>query len=84
MKQRVMSLRYRGNMMSPTVTPESFWPTVETPEKQIEVGKVLYRSAGLARTGSPARSARHRSNGPESADCRTPAEAPAKRRRQCW
>ncbi len=26
MKQRVMGLRYGGNMMSPTVEPESFWP----------------------------------------------------------
>ena len=48
MKQRVMSLRYSGNMMSPTVAPDSFWPMVETLEKQIEVGKTLYRSAGLA------------------------------------
>lgn len=48
MKQRVMSLRYSGNMMSPTVAPESFWPMVETLKKQIEVGKTLYRSAGLA------------------------------------
>jgi DNA-directed RNA polymerase subunit RPC12/RpoP len=48
MKQRVMSLRYSGNMMSPTVAPDSFWPVADTLEKQIEVGQVLYRSAGLA------------------------------------
>lgn len=48
MRQRVMGLRYGGNMMSPTVLPESFWPVVETLERQLEVGRVLYRSAGLA------------------------------------
>jgi DNA-directed RNA polymerase subunit RPC12/RpoP len=47
MKQRVMGLRYSGNMMSPTVAPDSFWPMADTLEKQIEVGKGLYRSAGL-------------------------------------
>ena len=48
MKQRVLGLRYAGNMMSPTVEPDSFWPMVDTLEKQIESGKALYRSAGLA------------------------------------
>jgi len=48
MKHRVMALRYSGNMMSPTVQPDSFWPMVDTLEKQIEQGKALYRSAGLA------------------------------------
>jgi LSD1 subclass zinc finger protein len=48
MQQRVMGLRYGGNMMSPTVVPDSFWPVVDTLEKQIEGGKVLYRSARLA------------------------------------
>jgi len=48
MRQRVMGLRYSGNMMSPTVAPESFWPMVDTMEKQLAAGKVLYRSAGLA------------------------------------
>lgn len=48
MKQRVMGLRYSGNMMSPTVAPDSFWPVVDTLEKQIEVGRAIYRSAGLA------------------------------------
>jgi LSD1 subclass zinc finger protein len=48
MRQRVMGLRYSGNMMSPTVAPDSFWPMVDTLQKQIETGKVLYRSAGLA------------------------------------
>src|SRR6516225_5923523 len=35
MRQRVMGLRYTGNMMSPTVDPDSFWPMVDTLEKQI-------------------------------------------------
>jgi LSD1 subclass zinc finger protein len=48
MRQRVMGLRYSGNMMSPTVAPDSFWPVVDTLQKQIETGKALYRSAGLA------------------------------------
>jgi len=48
MKQRVMGLRYGGNMMSPTVSPDSFWPVVETLRKQIESSTALYRSAGLA------------------------------------
>jgi len=48
MRQRVMGLRYGGNMMSPTVAPDSFWPVVDTLEKQVEASKVLYRSAGLA------------------------------------
>jgi DNA-directed RNA polymerase subunit RPC12/RpoP len=48
MVQRVMGLSYRGNMMSPTVAPESFWPMADTLERQIEVSKELYRSAGLA------------------------------------
>ncbi len=47
MKQRVMGLRYGGNMMSPTVAPDSFWPVVETLCKQIESSKALYRSARL-------------------------------------
>jgi LSD1 subclass zinc finger protein len=48
MRERVMSLQYSGNMMSPTVAPESFWPMADTLDKQIELGQVLYRSAGLA------------------------------------
>lgn len=48
MRQRVMGLRYSGNMMSPTVAPDSFWPMASTLEKQIAAGQVLYRSAGLA------------------------------------
>src|SRR6266702_1996960 len=48
MRQRVMGLRYTGNMMSPAVAPDSFWPMADTLEKQIETGRVLYRSAGLA------------------------------------
>jgi LSD1 subclass zinc finger protein len=48
MKSRVMGLRYSGNMMSPTVAPDSFWPVVDTLEKQIEIGDGLYLSAGLA------------------------------------
>ena len=49
MKQRVMSLQYTGNMMAPAVAPDSFWPMADTLEKQIEVSRGLYRSAGLAR-----------------------------------
>ncbi len=48
MRQRVMGLQYSGNMMSPTVAPDSFWPMVDTMEKQLAASKVLYRSAGLA------------------------------------
>jgi LSD1 subclass zinc finger protein len=48
MRQRVMGLRYSGNMMSPTVAPGSFWPMADTLERQIAAGQVLYRSAGLA------------------------------------
>jgi LSD1 subclass zinc finger protein len=48
MKQRVMSLQYTGNMMSPTVAPDSFWPMADTLEKQIAASQALYRSAGLA------------------------------------
>jgi LSD1 subclass zinc finger protein len=48
MKERVMAMRYGGNMMSPTVEPDSFWPVADTLEKQIEQGRALYRSAGLA------------------------------------
>jgi LSD1 subclass zinc finger protein len=48
MRQRVMALRYSGNMMSPTVAPESFWPLVDTLQEQIEAGKLQYHSAGLA------------------------------------
>jgi hypothetical protein len=47
MRQRVMGLRYTGNMMSPTVAPDSFWPMVDTLARQIEASQVLYRSAGL-------------------------------------
>jgi len=49
MRQRVMNLRYAGDMMSPTVVPESFWPLADTLERQIERGQALYRAAGLAR-----------------------------------
>jgi DNA-directed RNA polymerase subunit RPC12/RpoP len=48
MRQRVMGLRYSGNIMSPTVAPDSFWPMADTLERQIEAGRVQYRSAGLA------------------------------------
>jgi DNA-directed RNA polymerase subunit RPC12/RpoP len=48
MTRRVMGLRYGGNMLSPTVEPDSFWPLVELTEKQIEVYEALYRSANLA------------------------------------
>lgn len=48
MKQRVMSIRYGGPMISPTVAPDSFWPVADTLEKQIENSLSLYRSAGLA------------------------------------
>ena len=48
MRQRVMGLRYTGDMMSPTVAPESFWPVADTLERQIESSRALYRRAGLA------------------------------------
>jgi DNA-directed RNA polymerase subunit RPC12/RpoP len=48
MKQRVMGLRYSGAMMSPTVAPDSFWPVVDTLEKQLDNSRTLYRSARLA------------------------------------
>jgi len=48
MKQRVMGLRYTGNMMSPTLEPDSFWQLTDTLQKQIEIEKTLYRSVGLA------------------------------------
>jgi len=48
MKQHVMGLRYSGNMLSPTVEADSFWPVADTIEKQIENNKALYRSARLA------------------------------------
>jgi DNA-directed RNA polymerase subunit RPC12/RpoP len=47
MVQRVMGLSYSGNMMSPTVAPESFWPMADTLERQIEVTRGLYQSARL-------------------------------------
>jgi hypothetical protein len=47
MKQRVMSLRYTGDMMAPMVAPDSLWPMADTLEKQIEADRALYRSAGL-------------------------------------
>jgi DNA-directed RNA polymerase subunit RPC12/RpoP len=48
MRQRVLSLRYTGDMMAPTVAPDSFWPMADTLEKQIQSSRVLYRAAGLA------------------------------------
>ena len=48
MRQRVMGLRYTGNMMSPTVDPDSFWPMAGTLEKQIELSQAHYRSGGFA------------------------------------
>jgi hypothetical protein len=47
MMQRVMSLRYTGDMMAPMVAPDSLWPVADTLEKQIEADRALYRSAGL-------------------------------------
>jgi hypothetical protein len=47
MMQRVMSLRYTGDMMAPMVAPDSLWPMADTLEKQIEADRALYRSAGL-------------------------------------
>ena len=48
MQQRVVGLRYAGNMMAPTVEPASFWPLTDTLGKQIALSTTLYRSAGLA------------------------------------
>ncbi len=36
-----------GDMMAPTVAPDSFWPMADTLVKQIEADRALYRSAGL-------------------------------------
>ena len=47
MQQRVRSLQYSGNMLSPTVSPDSFWPMYSTLEKQVELTRAQYRSAGL-------------------------------------
>jgi DNA-directed RNA polymerase subunit RPC12/RpoP len=47
MKQRVMSLQYSGGMMAQQVSPESFWPMVETLEKQLKLTKDLNRKAGV-------------------------------------
>jgi DNA-directed RNA polymerase subunit RPC12/RpoP len=43
----VQGLRYGGNMLSPTIDPESFWPLVDNVEKRIDVRKALYPSAGV-------------------------------------
>jgi DNA-directed RNA polymerase subunit RPC12/RpoP len=48
MRQRVIGLRYTGNMLSPTVDPDSFWPMAGTLEKQIELSRAHYRSGGFA------------------------------------
>jgi LSD1 subclass zinc finger protein len=48
MKQRVIGIRYSGNMLSPMIEPDSFWPVVDTLEKQLENSGALYRSARLA------------------------------------
>ena len=48
MRQRVMGLRYTGNMLSPTVDPDSFWPMAGTLEKQIELSRAHYRAGGFA------------------------------------
>jgi hypothetical protein len=34
MKQRVMSLRYTGDMMAPMVAPDSLWPMADTLENR--------------------------------------------------
>jgi DNA-directed RNA polymerase subunit RPC12/RpoP len=47
MQQRVRSLQYTGNMLSPTVSPDSFWPMYSTLEKQVDLTRAQYRSAGL-------------------------------------
>jgi DNA-directed RNA polymerase subunit RPC12/RpoP len=47
MKQRVLGIKYGGPMMSPTIVPDSFWPVIDTLEKQLENSHALYRSAGL-------------------------------------
>jgi DNA-directed RNA polymerase subunit RPC12/RpoP len=48
MKQRVIGIRYGGAMMSPTIAPDSFWPVVDTLEKQLSNSREVYRSARLA------------------------------------
>ena len=51
MRQRVMGLRYTGDMMSPTVAPDSFWPMADTLEKAdpVRPGLVPLRRARPAR-----------------------------------
>jgi DNA-directed RNA polymerase subunit RPC12/RpoP len=49
MSERVLGLRYAGNMLAPVVDPASFWPLAETLERQIALSASLYASAGLAR-----------------------------------
>ncbi len=48
MRQRVLGLRYSGSMFAPTVAAESFWPMVDTMDRQIELGRRQYLTAGLA------------------------------------
>ncbi len=47
MRQRAIGLRYTGAMLSPTVEPDSFWPMVDTLQKQITYLGELHKSAGV-------------------------------------
>ncbi|MGB2940455.1 MAG: hypothetical protein WBD38_09185 [Candidatus Dormiibacterota bacterium] len=47
MTQRATSLKYSGSMMAQKVEPESFWPMVETLEKQMKVTSALNKKAGV-------------------------------------
>lgn len=47
MTQRATSLKYSGSMMAQKVEPDTFWPMVETLEKQIKVTSDLNKKSGV-------------------------------------
>jgi DNA-directed RNA polymerase subunit RPC12/RpoP len=47
MKQRVMSLQWTGSMMAQEVSPASFWPMVDTLEKQLAYMGDLNKKSGV-------------------------------------
>jgi DNA-directed RNA polymerase subunit RPC12/RpoP len=47
MTQRVMGLKYTGSMMAQQVEPETFWPMVDTLEKQFTVTAALNKKSGV-------------------------------------
>lgn len=48
MRQRAIGLRYTGAALTPTVEPDSFWPMVETLQKQISYTGELNKRAGVS------------------------------------